>query len=60
MRPANRYKTCFGLYNATLRALKTLDGCKRGWWIQNAVTHARTFARESHHYLSRFFERDVK
>lgn len=41
MRAASNYKTCFGLYNATLRALETLDGCKRGWWLQNAVTHAK-------------------
>lgn len=42
MRSALHYKTPFGLYKATLRALETLDGCKRGWWIQNAVTHAES------------------
>ena len=37
--PAN-YKTGFGLYRATLKALETLSGCKRGWWLRNALEHA--------------------
>lgn len=34
------YKTGFGLYRATLKALETLSGCKRGWWLHNALDHA--------------------
>lgn len=37
--PAN-YKTSFGLYRATLKALETLSSCKRGWWLRNALEHA--------------------
>lgn len=40
MKASTNYKTAFGLYRATMRALETLDGCKRGWWIQNAIQHA--------------------
>lgn len=42
MRSPRQYKSSFGLYKAALRALETLDGSKRGWWIQNAVTHAES------------------
>lgn len=42
MRNPTRYKTAFGLYKATIRALEELDGCKRGWWIQNAIQHAES------------------
>lgn len=40
MRVPTDYKTGFGLYRATLKALETLSGCKRGWWLQNALEHA--------------------
>ncbi|MDF1482043.1 hypothetical protein [Extensimonas sp. H3M7-6] len=40
MRAPTNYKTSFGLYKATIKAIETLSGCKRGWWLQNALDHA--------------------
>lgn len=42
MRAPTCYRTAFGLYKATIRALEELEGCKRGWWFQNAVAHAES------------------
>lgn len=42
MQAPTNYKTGFGLYRATIKALETLSGCKRGWWLQNALLHAET------------------
>lgn len=42
MRAPTDYKTGFGLYRATLKALETLSGRKRGWWLRNALDHAET------------------
>lgn len=42
MQAPTNYKTGFGLYRATIKALETLTGCKRGWWLQNALLHAET------------------
>ncbi len=31
------YKTSSGLYKAACKAVTTLTGCKKGWWMNNAV-----------------------
>ncbi len=36
--PAN-YKTRFGLYKATIRAMDELSTTKRAWWIHQALYH---------------------
>ena len=40
MRHPTEYKTKRGLYKATARALQKLDGCKRGFYLLNAIFHA--------------------
>lgn len=38
--PAN-YKTRFGLYKATIRAMDELSTVKRAWWLQSAMWHCQ-------------------
>ena len=40
MRAPTDYKTNFGLYKATVRALEELHSTERGWWLRNALWHA--------------------
>ena len=39
MRNPFQYKTRFGLYRATIRAMDELSTTKRAWWIQQALFH---------------------
>ena len=39
MRSPFNYKTRFGLYKATIRAMGELSTTKRAWWIHNALFH---------------------
>lgn len=39
MRNPSNYKTRFGLYKATIRAMDDLSTVKRAWWVHQAIWH---------------------
>lgn len=39
MRNPTAYKTRFGLYKATIRAMDTLSTTKKAWWLHQALFH---------------------
>jgi hypothetical protein len=39
MRNPFQYKTRFGLYRATIRAMDKLSTTKKAWWIRQALFH---------------------
>lgn len=41
MRNPQRYKTRYGLYRATIRAMDELTTVKRAWWIHQALYHCQ-------------------
>jgi hypothetical protein len=50
MRNPFQYKTRFGLYRATIRAMDVLSTAKRAWWIHQALFHCdREFPDFSEH-----------
>lgn len=41
MRNPQRYKTRYGLYRATIRAMDELTTVKRAWWIHQALYYCQ-------------------
>lgn len=39
MRNPTNYKTRFGLYKATIKAMDTLSTTKKAWWLHQALYH---------------------
>lgn len=39
MRNPTEYRTRFGLYKATIKAMDTLSTTKKAWWLHQALYH---------------------